>query len=237
MEELKMIEELNKLSLEICYKLQLDPNLIVKKKRGTKPEVSMVYFIYLILKLEKMVEVGKEVQRDVSNLQDILDKYLKPILGNCNGAGNSWKYKLLLSIGLRKCTKCSEIKELDKFNTENGKFPANRPGPCIICRSEYNKQQYQLEHHKELIRQSQERNYIAIKTRNSEYRCRRIKRVPKWSESKAIREVYRMCPEGYHVDHVIPLQGKLVSGLHVLANLQYLEASDNIKKSNKFDIQ
>lgn len=228
--------DLTKLSQDICLKLQLDPNLVVKKKRGSKPEVLMVYFIYLVLKLEKMVEVGKEVQRDVSNLQDILDKYLKPKLGNCNGAGNSWKYKLLLSIGLRKCTKCEVIKTLDQYNTEKGKFPANRPGPCICCRSEYNKQQYQTEHTKELLKQSRERNYTLIKARDNEYRCKRIQRVPKWSETKAIQEVYRMCPEGFHVDHIIPLRGKLVSGLHVLANLQYLRAAENIAKSNKFEI-
>lgn len=40
----------------------------------------------------------------------------------------------------------------------------------------------------------------------------------------------------HHVDHIIPLQGRKVSGLHVFSNLRVIPASENTKKSNKFAI-
>lgn len=64
---------------------------------------------------------------------------------------------------------------------------------------------------------------------------RRFKQAtPPWSETDLIKEFYLKCPEGFHVDHIIPLNGKNVSGLHVLSNLQYLPAKKNLQKSNKY---
>lgn len=45
-------------------------------------------------------------------------------------------------------------------------------------------------------------------------------------------DIYSNCPLNYVIDHIIPLNGKDVSGLNVPWNLQYLMPETNRFKSN-----
>jgi 5-methylcytosine-specific restriction endonuclease McrA len=77
------------------------------------------------------------------------------------------------------------------------------------------------------------------------YKASKIQRTPKWvsqEETEKIKSLYEKAIQKtketgiqWHVDHIIPLKGKIVSGLHVLNNLQIITAQDNLQKGNKLN--
>lgn len=92
------------------------------------------------------------------------------------------------------------------------------------------------EKYKARVKRLREQNAEYYKQYNRSYgRKKRVKEAtPKWVDKKQLKKIYMERPEGFHVDHVIPINGKGVCGLHVPWNLQYLPASVNIKKGNKY---
>lgn len=75
-------------------------------------------------------------------------------------------------------------------------------------------------------------------------RACRYSATPLWANHTAICSIYaearRLSEETgipHEVDHIIPLQGKLASGLHCESNLQILTMNANRSKSNNFEVQ
>ena len=72
-------------------------------------------------------------------------------------------------------------------------------------------------------------------------------RTPKWltdDQKNQIIEIYHQASlltkqndVQYHVDHIVPLCGKNVSGLHVPWNLQIITAKENLRKYNKLLVE
>ena len=76
----------------------------------------------------------------------------------------------------------------------------------------------------------------------AEYYAAKLKRIPPWANLDEVKEVYRQCRGisqmtgvPHHVDHIIPMRGDLVSGLHVASNLRIIPADENMRKNRRFD--
>lgn len=96
-------------------------------------------------------------------------------------------------------------------------------------------------------RERQKNNLPVFAANQAKRRSAQLQRTPKWITSEdlwLIKEVYALAAFrtklfgfDWHVDHIIPLQGKTVSGLHTIQNLQVIPSTVNIAKHNKYEVQ
>lgn len=95
-------------------------------------------------------------------------------------------------------------------------------------------------------KRTKQNNKGRVNFHTAKRRYAKLQRTPHWltaDEHWMIKEAYdlsalrtKMFGFSWHVDHVIPLQGEKVSGLHVPTNLQVIPGTDNDVKGNKFEV-
>lgn len=76
------------------------------------------------------------------------------------------------------------------------------------------------------------------------YQAAKLQRTPAWADREKIDDFFAQAQAAHeffggdwHVDHVYPLQGKWVSGLHVHENLQVLPGVENQKKGARVQVE
>lgn len=204
---------------------------IAKKKHGTCPEITYGELISTIIKDDN----SNSAHTLFPMGQQTFNRMMRNVFPNIllNGGNETWFYFLLSLIEHRKCTSCKQIKPYIDFCKDSSRT-CGINHRCKIC---VNTAQIGHQHtYAESFKKSQEKNKDKIYARNAKYRTERKFRCPKWAELDKIEAFYAACPEGYHVDHVLPLKGEFVSGLHVLSNLQYLPNKENLSKGNRINL-
>ena len=104
---------------------------------------------------------------------------------------------------------------------------------------------------KSILKTYKTSNKDKVNKRNAEYRASKIQAIPSWyneydvqavyTEAKVLEDKLRSCVSceddfelKIHVDHIVPLKGINVCGLHTLDNLQILSGLENCTKNNIF---
>jgi len=155
----------------------------------------------------------------------------------------------------KECTKCGEAKTLDRFRKARKSLRAS----CRDCDNASTR--IWKAKNKSLVKEINQSNYRknkdAICAKNKRWaqdnpelfrvraatrRVDELNRTVSWANDQLIAAYYKEAKRleeltgiKFHVDHIIPLRGELVSGLHVETNLQLLPAHENLGKSNSFD--
>jgi|LakMenEpi03Aug12_release.lakeMendotaPanAssembly.Ray.scaffolds.fasta_scaffold00571_56 hypothetical protein len=132
-------------------------------------------------------------------------------------------------------------KNPDKQRARTNKYHAAHPEKRKVVGERYRA------NHPEKVRETRRRVVAAwtkanpekVKANAARHRAGKIKATPTWANKFFMEEAYalallRSATLGFdwHVDHIVPLNSKIVCGLHVEHNLQVIPALHNLTKSN-----
>ena len=155
----------------------------------------------------------------------------------------------------RRCSECLKtlLKEYTEINKEK-----------ILKKAAERAKKYRVEHKEKAVasrrlwaskNREKDNSYYSkwrknnkghVNSLNRKRQAAKLQRTPKWLtdfDTLKIQCIYsiaamltRVNNEPWHVDHILPLQGELVSGLHVPSNLQPMRGIENSSKSNFYEV-
>lgn len=157
---------------------------------------------------------------------------------------------------MKYCSNCKQTKEFTDFYTNKGKYhyyckPCTRQKNNAWKQANKDKvasydrkwQQSNKDKKAKNYKNYQVNNRAKVNSYNSYRRALELQATPKWltaSHKLHIECRYSLAAmlskntaEQHHVDHIVPLNGKTVCGLHVPWNLQVITAKANLSKSNR----
>jgi 5-methylcytosine-specific restriction endonuclease McrA len=155
---------------------------------------------------------------------------------------------------LKKCRKCKRILDFKEFykNEKTADRFFNSCKSCWLSQCAERRKKLGLGFNKEYLDKYYEGNKDRYYQLSREWKkknphvirwqvacgSKRLKTAtPKWVDKDSMRVIYYKCPKDMQIDHIVPIKGKIVCGLHVPWNLQYLSPKENRTKKNKFEAE
>ena len=92
------------------------------------------------------------------------------------------------------------------------------------------------------VREWLDNNRTHVTAHKAKRRAGKLQATPAWANLESIEEFYELARNEtkvtgiqHEVDHIIPLRGRMVCGLHVEFNLQVITKLQNATKRNSFE--
>jgi hypothetical protein len=187
-----------------------------------------------------------------------IDRYVHTAINKKNTRISLNKYLLNL-YGYKICNNCEQTLSLQDFHTLASVWD-EKQAICKFCRKNEDNIRYSVNHeemslvgkkyyeaNRELLisktRKWQEENRDKVNAVAAKRRAIKKLACPKWLTKSQQEEILNFYTQAkllseqtgiaYQVDHIVPLKGKNVCGLHVPWNLQVITATENISKGNR----
>jgi hypothetical protein len=155
----------------------------------------------------------------------------------------------------KTCNTCKKDLPLSCFTKHPQAADGYQP-KCRHCRKAYDAGRYESvrdkqiasarawnlanpEKAREAVRKADAKRRGAKNASRKQYDEMLVQATPKWADLDAIRMFYEVADVlsrggvKFHVDHLVPIRGKEVRGLHVQDNLRVIPAFLNLKKGNR----
>ncbi len=208
--------------LDLFGKSKSTKDLLLCICRKCSAEISRNYYIKNTQKIKEKVK--KYTEENPNIRLKASRKYYKNNKNELNRRAR--EYKKCNPEKIKERSRKNYIKNKEKITERNKKWVENNRDKVRAS-----------------ARKSAKKNAARVNAFNSKRRADKLNATPKWLTDEQIssmqsvyKESHRLTKETgikYHVDHIVPLRGKTVCGLHVPWNLRIVKAEENLHKLNK----